>query len=153
MQELILEILKKVELDKEYLKLCQDNCDFNGRYNLTRKEAEPIIKSFDLGFKYISNDRVFMKETAFEEFKVRFFIGFRGGITSFGYLIWREGEINSYHKGNLYTLSKQINPEFEDKLESNCPIVASLDDFKDILSKFFELFEYFKQCFEKAIKN
>ena len=88
MQELIIEILKKIELDKEYMKLCQANCDFEGRYNLKRKEIEPMIKSFDSDFKYISNDRVFMKEAAFEEFTVRFFIGFKGGITNFGYLIW-----------------------------------------------------------------
>ena len=46
MQELILEILKKIGLDKEYIKLCQANCDFDGTYNLNRKEIEPVIKYF-----------------------------------------------------------------------------------------------------------
>lgn len=153
MQELILEILKKIELDKEYVKLCQANCYFDDRYNLNRKEIEPIIKSFDPDFKYIAKDKTFLKEINFKEFTVRFFIGFKSGVIGFGYLIWKEGENHNYYKGNLHTLSKQIDPEFDERVEYNFPIATSLEDFKKILSKFFELFESFKQHFEEAVKS
>ena len=81
MQEFILGILRKIELDKEYIKLCQNHYDFDGRANLNRKEIEPIIKSFDSDFKYVAKDRTFLKETSFEEFTLRFFIGFKNDIS------------------------------------------------------------------------
>lgn len=73
MQELILEILKEIELDKEYAKLCERYCDFDNSANLNQKEVGPIIKSFASDFKYITRDRTFLKETAFEEYTVHFF--------------------------------------------------------------------------------
>ena len=118
MQELILEILKKIGLDKEYIKLCQANCDFDGRYNLNRKEIEPVIKSFDPEFKYIAKDKTFLKEVAFEGFTVRFFIGYQGGIVDFSYLVWKEGENENFYQGRLASLSEQIDSEFEKKVKS-----------------------------------
>ncbi len=153
MQELILGILQKIGLDKEYAKLCQDYCDFDGRATLTRKDIEPIIKSFDSDFKYVVKDRTFLKETTFEEFTVRFFIGFKNGIIDFSYLVWKEGESYNFYQGRLATLSEQIDPEFNGKVKYKSPIATSLDDFKEILSKFFEWFESFKQHFQEAIKS
>ncbi|MFT6963886.1 MAG: hypothetical protein ACJAWV_003624 [Flammeovirgaceae bacterium] len=153
MQELILEILKEIELDKEYVKLCQANCDFDGRHNLNRKEIEPIVKSFDSNFKYVAKDKIFLKEISFEEFTIRFFIGYQGGIVDFSYLIWKEGGNNNFYQGRLASLSEQIDPEFEEKVKYQTPIAVSLEGFKTILSKIFELFESFKQRFEEAIKN
>ena len=83
MQELILGILRKIELDKEYIKLCRNHYDFDGRANLNREEVEPIIKSFDSDFKYAAKDKTFLKEIAFGEFTLRFFIGFKNGIIDF----------------------------------------------------------------------
>lgn len=153
MQELILEILKKIRLDNEYIKLCQANCNFDGRYNLNRKEIEPVIKSFDPDFKYIAKDKTFLKEIAFEEFTVRFFIGYQGGIVDFSYLVWKEGENDNFYQGRLASLSEQIDSEFEEKVKYQTPIATSLEDFKKILSKFFELFESFKQHFQEAVKS
>ena len=151
MQEFILKILKEIELDKEYIKLCQNYCDLDNSANFNKKEVESIIKSFDSDFKYITKDRTFLKETTFKDYTVRFFIGFKNGITGFGYLLWRE-EDNNFHKGNLVTLSEQIDPEFKEKVKYNSPIATSLEDFKEILSKFFDLFELFKQRF-KEVQN
>lgn len=153
MQELILGILKEIELDKEYAKLCERYCDFDNSANLNKKEVAPIIKSFDSDFKYIARDRTFLKETAFEEYTVRFFIGFKSGITGFGYLVWKEGENHNFYKGNLVTLSEQIDPGFKERVKYNSPIATSLEDFKEILSKFFELFESFKQHFQEAVQS
>ncbi|MEO9964663.1 MAG: hypothetical protein ABJF11_02670 [Reichenbachiella sp.] len=153
MEKLILEILQKIELDKEYAKLCQNYCDFDNSANLNKKEVDPIIKSFDSDFKYIARDRTFLKETIFEGYTVRFFIGFKSGITGFGYLVWKEGDNNNFYKGNLVTLSEQIDPEFTEKVKYNSPIATSLEDFKEILSKFFELFSAFEQRFKEAVKS
>lgn len=153
MQELILGILRKIELDKEYIKLCQNYYDFDGRANLNRKEIEPIIKSFDSDFRYIAKDRTFLKETTLEGFTVRFFIGFKNGIIDFSYLIWKEGENHNFYQGRLATLTEQIDPEFKEKVKYKTPIATSLKDFKEILSKFFELFDAFKQRFSEAVKN
>ena len=46
MQEFILKILKEIELDKEYIKLCQNYCDLDNSANFNKKEVESIIKSF-----------------------------------------------------------------------------------------------------------
>ncbi len=153
MQELILGILKEIELDKEYAKLCERYCDFDNSANLNNKEVNPIIKSFDPSFKYIARDRTFLKETTFEEYTVRFFIGFKSGITGFGYLVWKEGDNKNFYKGDLKTLSKEVDAEFEDRVKYNRPIATSLEDFKEILSKYFELFESFKQRFQEALKS
>ena len=153
MQELILGILQEIELDKEYAKLCERYCDFDNSANLNKKEVGTIIKSFDSDFKYITRDRTFLKETAFEEYTVRFFIGFKSGIIDFGYLVWKEGDNNNFYKGDLYVLSKKVDVEFEERVKYNRPIATSLDDFKEILSKYFELFESFKQRFKEAVKN
>ena len=153
MQELILEILQKIELDKEYIKLCQANSNFDSRYNPNRKEIEPIIKSFDPDFKYIAKDKTFLKEIVFEEYTVRFFIEFKDGIVEFSYLIWKEGENHNYYKGGLDSLVELIDSEFEEKVDYQTPIATSLEDFKEILSKFFELFEFFKKHFQEAVKS
>lgn len=153
MEKIIVEILKEINLDIEYEKLCLEFNKFDKAANLNRKEVEPIIKSYDPNFKYIAKDRTFLKEILFQGFTVRFFIGFKSGIIGFGYLIWKEGENHNYYKGNLHTLSKKIDPEFEAKVEYNSPIATSLDDFKEILSKIFLLFEAFKQHFMKAIES
>ncbi|GAB3337197.1 hypothetical protein GCM10027429_21370 [Marivirga atlantica] len=153
MQELILGILRKIELDKEYLKLCQNHHDFDGRANLNRKEIEPIIKSFDSDFKYVAKDRTFLKETPYEEFTLRFFIGFKNGIIDFSYLVWKEGENHNFYQGRLATLAEQIDPEFKEKVKYKTPIATSLEDFKEILSKYFELFESFKQHFQETVKS
>ncbi|REE00544.1 hypothetical protein [Marinoscillum furvescens] len=153
MQELILGILKEIELDKEYAKLCERFCDFDNSANLNKKEVDPIIKSFDSGFKYIARDRTFMKETAFEEYTVRFFIGFKSGIVDFGYLVWKEGDNNNFYKGDLQTLSKEVDAEFEGNVRYSRPLATSLEDFKEILSKYFELFESFKQHFQEAVQS
>ena len=136
-----------MELDKEYVKLCLKYGDFDGRSNFNKNEIEPIIQSYDPDFKYVAKDKTFLKEIAFEEFTVRFFIGFNGGIIGFGYLVWKEGENQNYYKGNLCTLSKQIDPEFEDKVKYNSPIATSLTDLEEILSEIFGLFETFKKYF------
>lgn len=153
MQELILGILRKMELDKEYIKLCQNHYDFDGRASLNRKEIEPIIKSFDPGFKYVAKDRTFLKETRFEEFTLRFFIGFKNGVIDFSYLVWKEGENHNFYQGRLATLAEQIDPEFKEKVKYKTPIATSLEDFKEILSKYFELFESFKQRFQEEVKS
>lgn len=153
MQELILEILKKIELDKEYAKLCERYCDFDNSANFNKKEVDPIIKSFDSDFKYIARDRTFLKETTFEEYTVRFFIGFKSGIVDFGYLVWKEGDNNNFYKGDLQTLSKEVDAEFEERVKYNRPLATSLEDFKEILSKYFELFESFKYHFQEAVQS
>lgn len=149
MKDTILFILKDVKLDIQYIDLCNRYKDFDNRVNLNRKEAEPIIKSFDSHFKYLSKDRAFLKEISLGEFIVRFFIGFKDGIVGFGYLIWKEGQSNNYYKGNLLTLSKLIDPKFEDKVEYNSPIATSLDDFKEILAKIFFLYKEIEKRFKE----
>lgn len=149
MQDKILQILKHIELDKKYIQLCRDNSDFENRANFTRKDVESIIKSFDPDFKYISNDRTFMKEFLFGDFTVRFFIGFKSGISGFGYLVWKEGENDNYYKGNLVTLTELLDPKFEEKVIYKSPIATSKDDYYKILSKIFEIYNSFKEEFEK----
>ncbi len=151
MHEQILEILKKIELDKKYLLLCQIHSDFDGRMNLTRKDVEPIIKSYDSAFIYIPRDKTFMKEFLFGEYTVRFFISFKSGIIGFGYLVWKEGENNNFYKGNLVTLTELIDPNFEEKVKYKSPIVSSIDEYNLVLSKIFELYTTFKRNFEKIV--
>lgn len=147
MEKLIFETLKKINLDIEYKALCFEYNDFERAINLGKKEVEPIIKSYDPDFSYISKDRTFLKEMFFEGYTVRFFIGFKRGVIGFGYLIWKEGENHNFYKGNLHTLSKQINSEFEKKGGYNFPMATSLNDLKEILFKIFVLFEKFKKHF------
>lgn len=153
MEKIILEILKKIEINKEYIKLCQEYYNIDGQVNLKRKEVEPIIHSYDRDFKYIAKDKTFVKETTFKEYTVRFFIGFKSGIVGLGYLIWKEGENHNYYKGNLLSLSKQIDAEFEHKVKYNSPIATSVEDFEKILSKIFELFEEFLKLFRAKFGN
>ena len=153
MKELIIEILKEIELDKEYVKLCQNFTDFDCSINLNKTEVAPIIKSFDSDFNYIPKDKTFLKETFFKEYSIRFFIGFKNGIIGFGFLVWKEGDINKFYKGNLHTLSKEIDSEFEKKVKYNFPIATSLVDFEQILTKIFSLFRAFEQHFNETVKS
>lgn len=150
MQNLIFRILKEIKLVEEYSKLCEKYCDFDNSANLNKKEVEPIIKFFDSDFKYIARDRTYMKEITFKEYTVRFFIGYKSGITGFGYLVWKEGE-NNFYKGNLVTLSEEIDPEFRENVKYHSPIASSLEEFKEILSKYFELFDLFKQRLQEEV--
>jgi len=149
MKKEILEILIKINLDKEYLQLCTEYCDFNNSANFKRKDVEPIIKSYDSDFKYISGDKTFLKEFLYEEFTVRFFIDFSYGIAGFGYLVWKEGENQNYYKGNLVTLTELIDPRFEEKVKHKSPIATSAKEYDIILSKIFKLYNDFKLEFEK----
>jgi hypothetical protein len=151
MREKIINILQAIELEKKYTQLCQEFCDFEGRANLTRKEVEPIIKSYDPAYKYIARDRIFMKELLFQKLKVRFFIGYQSGITDFGYLIWKEGENHNYQKGDLATLTEMINPKFSENLKFKRPIVSSIEEFEIVISTIFELYNVFKDRFEQLV--
>lgn len=151
MKEQIITILQEIELEKKYIQLCQEHCDFEGHANLTRKDVESIIKSYDPAFKYILRDRTFMKEFLFEELTVRFFIDFKSGIVDFGYLIWKEGENHNYQKGDLAILTEMVNPTFNENLRYKRPIVSSVEEFNIVLSKIFELYNSFKKKFEESL--
>ena len=149
MDEHILKILEKIELNEKYITLCNSYLNFDKRLNLTRKEIEPIIKSYDSDFKYIAKDQTFLKEVSFDEFTVRFFIGYKGGIIDFSYLIWKESENHNFYQGRLASLSELIDSNFEKKVKYQTPIATSLEDFKEILLEIFSLFDSFKEYFAK----
>ncbi|MEQ8472939.1 MAG: hypothetical protein RIC35_17225 [Marinoscillum sp.] len=150
MKDLILDILREIELDKEYEKLCLRYSDFDGRVNLNWKEIEPIINDYDPDFKYVAKDRTFLKEIIFRGFIVRFFVGYYGGIIDFSYLIWKEGENNNFYQGRLASLTETLDPEFEEKVKFQTPIATSLEDFEDILSKIFSLFKEFQKRIQES---
>lgn len=153
MKKLIIAILKEIELDKEYIKLCQRYCDFDRCINLSKKVVEPYIKSYDPDFKYVSKDRVFMKESLYQGYTVRFFVSYRQGVIGFSYLIWKEGENHIYYKGNLSSLTKELDSNFEEKVKYTSPITTSLDDFEKILSKIFMLYNDFLKKFKESTKD
>jgi len=151
MKEIILKILREIKLNQVYTDLCLKFDDFDKGQNLNRKDIEPIIKSFDSSFKYIARDRTFIKETQFKMFKVRFFIGYRGGIIDFSYLIWKEGENQNYYQGRLASLSKLIDTNFDIKVKYQTPIASSLDDFTEILTKILSLYQEFEKRFKEQV--
>lgn len=113
--DLIVEILKKIELPLKYENLCRSYSNFEKRANLKVKDVEYCIRSHDQSFKYVARDKVFLKEGSYEEYRVRFFIGFQGGIVDFSYLVWKEGENENYYQGRLATLTELIDPQFDQK--------------------------------------
>lgn len=153
MMDVIVEILRKIELPIKYENLCRNYSDFEKRANLKAKEVEPYILSHDQNFKYVPKDKVFLKETSYKEYTVRFFIGFQGGIVDFSYLIWKEGENKNFYDGRLATLTELIDPQFDQKVKYKTPIATSLDDFNQILSEIFRLFEAFTQYFIVETKD
>ena len=84
-------------------------------------------------------------------FKVRFFIGYRGGIIDFSYLIWTEGENQNYYQGRLASLSKLIDTNFDIKVKYQTPIASSLDDFTEILTKILSLYQEFEKRFKEQV--
>jgi len=152
MMDQIIEILRKIELPIKYENLCRNYSNFEKRANLKAKEVEPCIRSHDQNFKYVAKDSVFLKEVSYEGYTVRFFISFKGGIIDFSYLIWKEGENQNYHKGRLATLAELIDPQFDQKVKYKTPIATSLDDFSQILSEIFRLFEAFIRHFTVVVK-
>ena len=56
----------------------------------------------------------------------------------------------SYHKGNLNTLSQLIDGKFEERVKNNFPIATSIDDLEKILEKIFLLFDSFEQVFRNT---
>jgi hypothetical protein len=152
MMDQIIEILRKIELPIKYENLCRNYSNFEKRANLKAKEIEPYIRSHDQNFKYVAKDSVFLKEVSYEGYTVRFFISFKGGIIDFSYLIWKEGENQNYHKGRLATLAELIDPQFDQKVKYKTPIATSLDDFSQILSEIFRLFEAFIRHFTVGAK-
>jgi hypothetical protein len=63
------------------------------------------------------------------------------------------GAGNNFYKGNLVTLSEQIDPEFRENVKYHSPIASSLEEFKEILSKYFELFDLFKQRLQEEVNK
>ena len=151
--ELVVEILRKIELPLKYENLCRSYSNFEKRANLNGKDLGPYIRSHDQNFKYVAKDKVFLKEVSYEEYTVRFFISFKGGIVDFSYLVWKEGENENYYKGRLATLTELIDPQFDQKVKYKTPIATSLDDFSEILSEIFLLFEAFMKYFIEATKG
>jgi hypothetical protein len=139
LNDLIKNVFKDMKFDKTYIKLCNNFSDFNNRENLKISDVKQLIKFFDKDYNYISRDRTFMKEFKLNEFSVRFFIGYKGGIADFSYLIWIEGENSNFYKERLASLSSSINPSFESQVKFKCPIATSLNDYKEILTIIFEL--------------
>ncbi len=151
MKEQIIKILQEIELEKEYIQLCQEYCNFESSANLTRKDVEQIIKSFDPEYKYVARDKTFIKEFLFGELTVRFFIDYKSGLVDFGYLIWKEGENHNYYKGDLVMLIELYSPNFYKNLKYKRPYVSSPEEYKIVLNKLFELLFSFKKKFEVGI--
>ncbi len=151
MRELILEILQKIDFEKRYRKLCNEYSDFNKRANLKVKDVEKVVNSFDVQYKYISRDKTFLREFNYGEFFVRLFIGFRGGVVDFSYLIWESDNINKYYKGRLASLAEIINPEFNQFVQFKTPIATSLEDFEIIVNEIFDICQDFENHFNGPI--
>ncbi len=139
LKDFIERFFKGAELDTTYIKLCNDFSDFDNRENLKIPEVKLLLKSLDNDYKYITRDRVFIKEFKFSEFSLRFFISFKGGISDFSYLIWMEGDNSNFYKERLASLSSSLDPHFENKVKFQCPIATSIEDYKKILTRIFLL--------------
>jgi len=72
MKEVIIEILKEMSIDVRYYNLYLRYNDIKNTYPLKRNDVESVIQSYDSGFKYITGDRVFMKEFMYREYFVCF---------------------------------------------------------------------------------
>lgn len=151
-RELIIEILREIELVVAYEHLCRTYDNFEKRMNLKGKEIEVYIKSYDQGFKYVAKDSVFVREMEFNGYFVRFFLSFKGGIVDFSYLVWEKENNQNCLKGRLASLVEIIDPQFDQKVKYKTPIATSLDDFNDILSEIFKLFNSFIEKFKRAAK-
>ena len=83
MKETIVEILKEMSIDDRYYNLCKkfNKKNVKNRYSLKRKDVESVIRSYDEEFKYVTGDRLFIKEMIYQDYSVRFYIGFRDGIS------------------------------------------------------------------------
>lgn len=147
--ECVFEVLKEINLDVKYIELCQQHNNFDNRYNLKKNEVEPLIKSLDPNFKYLAKDRTFLREVIYQNYMIRFFIDFKGGVIDFSYLIWKEGENDNFHKGRLATLVESLDPQFESKIKYRTPIATSLSDFEEILYEIFSLFRDFEFRFSE----
>ena len=148
MENKITDILKSISFDKKFIDMCNRYSDWDHGANLSRKDIGRLIKNHDNEFNYISRDRVFMKEFAYTEYTVRFFISYRGGLIGFGYLVWNESESQKYYKGNMFTLAKILDSNIRDHISYSTPIATSLEDFENIISEIFDLYNSFEQNFK-----
>lgn len=151
MRELIIRTLRNIDFGNRYRCLCNSHCDFVNRINLKRKDFEGIINLHNLDFEYISKDATFLKEFSYEQYVVRLFIGFKGGIVDFSYLIWEQENSSNYYKGRLASLAEMIDPEFEQSGQYKTPIASSVKEFKVICNEFMRLLEDFEICFFKVV--
>ena len=149
MKETIVEILKEMSIDERYYSLCLKHRDVKNRYPLKRKDVESVIRSYDEGFKYVTGDRLFIKEMMYQDYSVRFYIGFRDGIISFFYSIWIEDKKGNGHRGNLHTLSEYVNPDFNDLTSMKAVVATTLDEAYDIIDKIFQMLDEFTDLFKK----
>jgi len=151
MKETIIEILKEMSIDDRYYDLCMRYGDLKNRYPLKRKDVEPIIKSYNKGFKYVTGDRLFLKKFKHQEHSVWLYIYFKDGLISFSFASRIEGSDQDGCWANLHKMSEYVNPDFNELTYKKTLIATTLEEAYDIIDHIFKMLDEFAELFRQKV--
>ena len=153
MKDKIVDVLKEMTFDEQYKELYSQHHDIKNFYNLKRKEAEHIIKIHDSDFEYIKGDRMFMKEFKYGGMRIRHFLHFTEGMIEFSYALFKGEDNVVFRRGNLHALASMVDPQFLERIRSQCFIATSLEEAQYIIDRIFQWLNDFKEKLEEKISE
>lgn len=138
MEEILIEILIKIQFSEIYINLCNKYCEFDNGGKFTKKEVESEIIKRELQMIFSSKEKLFYKDYVKNNLKIRFILSYKYGFIECFYTI--QSLINSEKiEGRFNTIATLQNLNFNNLVKHKFPIATSLDDLKEILGIVFDL--------------
>lgn len=137
MKNKILEIVKEIDFANRYILLCNRFLDFDNGKNFTKQEVLDLLIDIGIEMKFISKEKVFLKDFFINDFTVRLLFSYKHGYIDFRYWIFNDTEtiLNDSFRG--VALLQDI--KFNEKVSYRFPIATSISDLHKILSKLIKL--------------
>lgn len=133
MKNKIINVLNKIDFANRYISLCNNFPDFNNGKNFTKNEVLDVIVDNAVDMKFISKEKLFIRDHFINDFTTRLIIGYKNGFIDCMYWIFENEEtiLNESFRG----VSLLQEKEFNEKVLFRFPIATSIEDLQQILKE------------------
>ncbi|WP_313377317.1 hypothetical protein [Chishuiella sp.] len=137
MKNKIVYVLNKIDFANRYITLCNNFLDFNNGMNFTKHDVLDVINDNNVDMKFISKEKLFIKDYFIKGFTARLIIGYKNGFIDCMYWIFKNEVtiLNESFRG----VSLLQDTEFNDKVLFRFPIATNIDDLQQILKELLSL--------------
>lgn len=150
MEELIKEVLSKVNFSERFLEICKSYNDFDNGGSFKKQAITDILRDADFDLIYSSREKLFYKDYKYEHINLRYILPYKYGFIDCMYAFWNEDNTERV-RGSFGTLSALVDPDFSSKVNHKFPIATCECELKEIIKYLLVLHNDFINKFEEKL--